>query len=136
MSVITENLSQDESLKISQLCTLDGELEDADTEYYMYGYHTYSGDIYPKSQTDRLISTFTERNDLILDPFLGGGTTLIESKVLGRNAMVSTRLQDEIASIREGNTTLFKCENTENRPILDYPSLNDNLQHNTPKWQS
>ena len=52
MSVITENLSQDESLKISQLCTLDGELEDADTEYYMYGYHTYSGDIYSKSQTD------------------------------------------------------------------------------------
>ena len=47
--------------------------------------------------------------------------------------MVSTRLQDEIASIR-GNTTLFNCENTQNRPILDYPSLNDNLQHNTPKW--
>jgi len=86
MSIITENLSQDESSKISQLCALDWELEDADTEYYTHGYHTYSGEYIPQIP-NRLISTFTERNDLILDPFLGGGTTLVESKVLGRNAI-------------------------------------------------
>jgi len=47
--------------------------------------------------------------------------------------LVSTRLQDDIASI-QGDTTLFNCENTGNRSILDYHSLNDNLHHNIPKW--
>jgi DNA modification methylase len=79
MSVITENLSQDESLKISQLCALDWELEKADTTYYTHGYHTYSSKYIPQIP-NRLISTFSERNDVILDPFVGSGTTLVESK--------------------------------------------------------
>jgi hypothetical protein len=53
MSVITENLSQDESLKISQLCALDWELENENTKYYT---HTdtilFRQNIYLKFQTD------------------------------------------------------------------------------------
>jgi DNA modification methylase len=83
MSVITENLSQDESLKISQLCALDWALQDANTKYYTHGYHPYSSKYIPQIP-NQLISTFSERNDLILDPFVGSGTTLVESKVLGQ----------------------------------------------------
>jgi DNA modification methylase len=78
MSVITENLSQDESLKINQLCALDWELEKANTKYYTHTY-PYSAKYIPQFP-NRLISAFSDRNDLILDPFVGSGTTLVESK--------------------------------------------------------
>ena len=159
MSVITESLSQAELVKIGKLCALDWELENANTKYYTHGYHPYSSKYIPQIP-NQLISTFSETNDLILDPFVGSGTTLIESKVLGRNAigidinplacLISrvkttviskttvreirnflTLLQDDVAHIR-GNITLFNYGNK--RPILDYQSLTDNLHHNIPKW--
>jgi hypothetical protein len=159
MSVITENPSQAGSVKIRRLCALDWELENANTKYYTHGYHPYSSKYIPQIP-NRLISTFSERNDLILDPFLGSGTTLVESKVLSRNAvgvdinplacLISrvkttviskttvreienflTLLQDDIVHVR-GNTTLCNYENK--KPILDYQSLTDNLHHNIPKW--
>src|SRR2546427_2148310 len=34
-----------------------------------------------------LIERFTSRGEWILDPMMGGGTTLVESKLLGRNAI-------------------------------------------------
>ncbi|HYA83037.1 MAG TPA: DNA methyltransferase [Candidatus Bathyarchaeia archaeon] len=161
MSVITESLSQAELIKITKLCALDWELENANTKYYTHGYHPYSSKYIPQIP-NRLISTFTERNDLILDPFVGSGTTLVESKVLGRDAigvdinplacLISrvkttviskttvreirnflTLLQDDIAHVR-GNTTLWNYENK--KPILDYPSVTDNLHHKIPRHLS
>jgi len=161
MSVITESLSQAELIKITKLCALDWELENANTKYYTHGYHPYSSKYIPQIP-NRLISTFTERNDLILDPFVGSGTTLVESKVLGRDAigvdinplacLISrvkttviskttvreirnflTLLQDDIAHVR-GNTTLCNYENK--KPILDYPSVTDNLHHKIPRHLS
>lgn len=78
--------SQDELTSINELHALDWELEKAGTKYHAHGYHTYSGKYIPQIP-NRLISTFTKRNDLILDRFVGSGTTLVESKVLGRNAI-------------------------------------------------
>jgi hypothetical protein len=34
-----------------------------------------------------VVKAFTQPGDLVLDPFMGGGTTLVEARVLGRNAI-------------------------------------------------
>ena len=86
MKLKSENLLQTELEKIKNLHTLDWELEDANTRYYTHGYHPYSAKYIPQIP-NRLISNFTEKNDLVLDTFIGSGTTLVESKILGRNAI-------------------------------------------------
>src|ERR671925_928189 len=86
MKLKSESLSQTELANIKNLYALDWGLEDADTQYYTHGYHPYSAKYIPQIP-NRLISYFTEKNDLVLDTFMGSGTTLVESKVLGRNAI-------------------------------------------------
>jgi site-specific DNA-methyltransferase (cytosine-N4-specific) len=158
MKLRSENLSQAELVKIKQLCALDWELEDANTEYYTHGYHPYSAKYIPQIP-NRLISAFTERNDLVLDPFVGSGTTLVESKALGRNAMgidinplaclistVKTRiigitttkeisdflisLRNDISRLQE-DITLFDVEN---KKLIINNLHTDNLHHNITKW--
>ncbi|MBD0360085.1 MAG: site-specific DNA-methyltransferase, partial [Nitrososphaeraceae archaeon] len=86
MKLKSENLSETELAKIKNLYTLDWELEDADTRYYTHGYHPYSAKYIPQIPY-RLVSKFTKKNELVLDNFMGSGTTLVESKLLGRNAI-------------------------------------------------
>ncbi|HET7148261.1 MAG TPA: DNA methyltransferase [Candidatus Nitrosopolaris sp.] len=86
MKLRSENLSLTEETKIKQLCALDWELINAHTLYYTHGYHPYSAKYIPQIP-NRLISFFSKKHDLILDNFVGSGTTLVESKVLGRNAV-------------------------------------------------
>src|ERR687887_896436 len=80
------NLLQTDLRKVNYLNRLDWELEDANTRYLTHSYHPYSAKYIP--QIPRyLISNLTNRNDLILDNFVGSGTTLVESKILGRHAI-------------------------------------------------
>ena len=80
------NLSQTDITKVSNLDSLDWESKDASTRYLTHSYHPYSAKYIP--QIPRyLISNLTNRNDLILDNFVGSGTTLVESKILGRHAI-------------------------------------------------
>lgn len=102
----SENLSQTELARIKHLCGLDWELITADTEYYTHGYHPYSAKFIPQIP-NRLISTFSERNDLILDNFVGSGTTLVESKVLGRNA-IGVDINPLACLISKVKTTVIK----------------------------
>jgi site-specific DNA-methyltransferase (cytosine-N4-specific) len=152
MKLRSENLSQVELVKIRQLCALDWELEDANTEYYTHGYHPYSAKYIPQIP-NRLISTFTERNDLVLDPFVGSGTTLVESKALGRNAIgvdinplaclistVKTRVIG-ISTAREISDFLISLRNDISRlrehiTIFDAEDnlYTNNLHHNIAKW--
>ena len=57
---------------------------DADTKEYTHGYHTYPAVMIPQVCRN-LISKYrpTGKLELILDPYMGSGTTLVESSVAG-----------------------------------------------------
>jgi DNA modification methylase len=54
-----------------------------DTGYLTHGYHRYPAKFIPQI-VSRLVEKYTKEGDLIVDPFGGCGTTLVESKVMGR----------------------------------------------------
>ncbi|MCM0607845.1 MAG: site-specific DNA-methyltransferase [Ideonella sp. WA131b] len=54
------------------------------------------------------IDAFTEPGDLVLDPFVGGGTTLVEAMVSGRHA-IGTDISSLATFVSEVKTTIY-CE--------------------------
>ena len=54
-----------------------------DTAYITHGYHRYPAKFIPQI-VSRLVEKYTKEGDLVVDPFGGCGTTLVESKVMGR----------------------------------------------------
>ena len=52
------------------------------------------------------IEAFTEPGDLVLDPFVGGGTTLVEAMVLGRDA-IGADISSLATFVSEVKTTLY-----------------------------
>ncbi len=54
-----------------------------DTAYITHGYHRYPAKFIPQI-VSRLIKKYTKEGDLVVDPFGGCGTTLLESKVMCR----------------------------------------------------
>lgn len=57
-----------------------------DTAYITHGYHRYPAKFIPQI-VSRLVKTYTKEGDLIVDPFGGCGTTLVESKLMGRKSI-------------------------------------------------
>ena len=52
------------------------------------------------------IEAFTEPGDLVLDPFVGGGTTLVEAMALGRNA-IGSDISSLATFVSQVKTTVF-----------------------------
>jgi len=86
MKLGSETPSPTELTIIRNLCCLDWEFKTTHTGYYTHRCHPYSAKYIPQIP-NLLISNFTKRNDLVLDNFVGSGTTLVESKLLGRKAI-------------------------------------------------
>ncbi len=56
------------------------------TAYITHGYHRYPAKFIPQV-AGRLIDEYSARGDLVVDPFGGCGTTVVESKVKGRRSV-------------------------------------------------
>lgn len=57
-----------------------------ETAYITHGYHRYPAKFIPQI-VSRLAQRYTKKDDLIVDPFGGCGTTLVESKAMGRQSI-------------------------------------------------
>jgi hypothetical protein len=60
--------------------------DEAPVSGYTHNYYRYPARFSPKF-VRAVIDAFTEPGDFVLDPFMGGGTTLVEALAHGRNAM-------------------------------------------------
>ena len=79
---------------------------------------SYHGNFVPQIP-NQLLRRFTKQGDFILDPFLGSGTTLIESQRLNRNG-IAIELQAEVA---KNSKQLIKQE--ENAKVISDVYIGD-----------
>src|SRR5919199_1111234 len=163
MKLKSEKLSPPTDLtKINYLTSLDWGLQNADTRYATHSFHPYSAKYIPQIP-HQLISVLSEKNDFILDNFMGSGTTLVEAKILGRNAIgidinplaclvakvkttniykselekipkISLSIKKDILKLRREYSTLFSLKNKEFTPIINSSFVGSALHLNIPKW--
>lgn len=69
-----------------KLKNLDWSFSKSNTSYLTHNLHPYPAKFIPQIPKT-LINHLSNNGDTILDPFCGGGTTLVESNLLGRNAI-------------------------------------------------
>jgi len=74
------------TININKLTELDWECVNEDTTYLTHNIHPYHSKYIPQI-AGNLIKFLSKEGDLILDNFSGSGTTLIEAKLLNRNAI-------------------------------------------------
>lgn len=86
----------------------------------------------PLALYKRLVYMFTNEGDLIVDPFMGGGTTLVAAESLGRN---SIGMDQDLTAY---NRTVKRCRDNElpyeENEVKSYVNVNSNLL-NELEWQ-
>lgn len=63
--------------------SIDWEFSNADTQYLTHNIHRYSGKFIPQIAR-AVIEIITKENDVVLDPYMGSGTTILEAMLLNR----------------------------------------------------
>ena len=69
---------------------------------------------FPISLSKKVIELFTHEGELVLDPFVGSGTTLVAAEDSGRNS-VGFDLKEEYISLSEGRLTVESSSNGSSR---------------------
>lgn len=72
---------------------------------FTHNFYRYPARFSPKL-VRAAIQAFSEPGDLVLDPFVGGGTTLVEAMALGRDA-IGTDISSLATFVSEVKTTLY-----------------------------
>lgn len=67
--------------------------------------------VFPISLANKVISLFTHRGELVVDPFVGSGTTLVAAQDLDRNAVGFDLLQDYI-DLSSNRLTQLRLDST------------------------
>lgn len=98
----------------------NSEMTNAEWNTYFNGHWYFNGAkqdkhlaMFPEELPRRLIKMFSFAGDLVLDPFLGSGTTSLAAKNLGRNSLGYEINENFIPIIEEklgGNTLLKDCD--------------------------
>lgn len=89
--------------------------------------HLKHGATYPEKLCDRVISMYSKENDIVLDPFLGTGTTVISAINHGRNGIgielsaeyfeiASTEIHNSYTLL---NTTIYELYHGDCEEMLD-----------------
>ena len=71
---------------IEKIKSIDWEFSEADTQYLTHNIHRYSGKFIPQI-ANKVIEFLTEPGDIVLDPYLGSGTTALEAMLMGRKSI-------------------------------------------------
>ena len=74
------------SEQIENLCNGDWDFHDENTQRHLHAIHPYPARFIPQIP-NKAIRTWTELGEVVLDPFCGCGTTLLESVILEREAI-------------------------------------------------
>ena len=111
----------------------------SDTSYITHSYHRYPAKFIPQI-VQKCIKEFTNPGDLVLDPFGGCGTTLVESKVLGRKSIGFdiNPVAKFITDVKTRPIDIFKLDNsyTKFKEITKKKVINKHIVHSerTKYW--
>lgn len=94
---------------IHELKNLDWSFKEDNTTYLTHNFHPYPAKFIPQIPRT-LIESLSSEGDTILDPFCGGGTTLVEAVLLNRNAIGTDTNPVGILSAKVKSTKLSKKE--------------------------
>ena len=95
------------------------DFKESQTQYLTHKYHSYPARFIPQIPR-AFITLFTKENDIVLDPFCGCGTTIVESSLLSRNSIGNdfNPLATLITKVKI--TPLSDSQISKTKQIMDY----------------